>query len=953
MRGRLKKILGKDRVGEVNMGTFHSLCARFLRKYAHTIGLSGNFSICDADESKRIIGQLLKKYTKFLSSKNMTVRGEMVMSKISRAKAKSVTADQFAAEVETMLQERGAQSLEDMSPMHILGKITAEIYQEYEKLLRRNNSLDFDDLLVFGVKMFKKHKDAITWCQHVLVDEFQDTNTIQYDLMRTIAFRQHVTIVGDPDQSIYGWRSAEVENLNKMKKDFPGTQEVFLEENYRSTGAILRASLAIIAEDKNRIQKSLHTTHPVGKTPTLRPSPTEFDEASSIAIEIKRVMAYMGGALQFGDFAVLLRFNALSRVIESALQKEAIPCRILGGHRFFERLEVKDLLAYLQLVDNSDFYPAFARAVNIPSRGVGEKTLLEVASKAEFSRVSHLEILERIHDGKIPDIKPPVKRKITSFISTIRILRDLDQKGISPAEIIRRLLQLIDYTDHLRKTQTDWENRWANVEELINFATEIGFDTQTATSDHSGSRETPLRSFLQASSLSSEGDNDSNNNIGSKVTIATCHAAKGLEWPVVMIPSVEDGIFPLSRSDDVEEERRLLYVACTRAQGLLYLTYAQRRKIAGRSKDVDRSNFIQQVLNKYPDIFTNQYPELDTDDRLVLSSILHREIPDEVDVARKIAEFNEAIWDRASHATNSEPPGITEDRVPPPAFSSGSTVLRSGTLNSQRASPMELPMPSFQTSTRMLLFHSLQRINDGAGKSQPESNPQRTPAAVSAAVASGPSSRQRAPEIEPPMPSFQTVTSSRSHNQISVASPMVTRADPHWSRPGNTFHQVSEHRMDESNRHSPSNSFRSTESSTSGARMKAGSGAQTPALDPISCPPLSSDPNNILALQCNPSSSQQEAQWSKKLATPHDTEVSRSNDTWEGAKQDSQSQSRDRFTLALETPENETSSTQLLAENDKKGVKRRLGMGRGSGGYANKKFKPPLLGTNPMLLNDV
>ncbi|KAF8349154.1 P-loop containing nucleoside triphosphate hydrolase protein [Amanita rubescens] len=608
MRERLKKILGKNRVGEVKMGTFHALCAQFLRRYAHTIALSDNFSICDADESKRIIKQLLKKYAKMLAARNMTVKEGVIMSKISQAKAKSVTAEGFAADVEDKLRERGRTSFEEMYPPEIIEKIAAETYIEYERLLRLNNSLDFDDLLLFGVKMFKAHRNAVNWCQHVLVDEFQDTNIIQYDLMRTIAHRNCVTIVGDPDQSIYGWRSAEVENLANMKRDFPGTQEIHLEENYRSTGAILRLSLGIISEDKKRIQKSLHTSHPLGKLPTLRSCATEVDESSFIADEIKRVIAYMGGLLQFSDFAILLRFNALSRVIERALQKEGIPCQILGGHRFFERLEVKDLLAYLQLVDNPQFYPAFARAVNVPSRGVGEKTLLEIASKAEISGVSHLEVLERIYDGKIPDIKPPVKRKINSFVNTIRTLRDLAQKRTSPADLLRHLLLLIDYAEHLKKTQTDWESRWANVEELINFATEVGLDAEdlarrnVPTERDVGSRDTPLRLFVQASSLSSEGDNksDATTSAESKVTIATCHAAKGLEWPVVMIPSVEQGTFPLSRSEDIEEERRLLYVACTRAQGLLYLTHAQRRNVAGRTVDTSRSHFVESVFIKNP-----------------------------------------------------------------------------------------------------------------------------------------------------------------------------------------------------------------------------------------------------------------------------------------------------------------------------------------------------------------
>ncbi|KAK2460322.1 hypothetical protein APHAL10511_007711 [Amanita phalloides] len=919
MRERLKKILGKERVGEVQMGTFHSLCARFLRKYANAIGLSDNFSICDADESKRIIRQLLTKYREFLASRNMTIKEETIMSKISKAKAKSITADKFAAEVEQTLRERGMQSFDEMFPPDILEKISAEVYQEYEKLLRRNNALDFDDLLLFGVQMFKAQRKAVTWCQHVLVDEFQDTNTIQYDLMRTIAYKGCVTIVGDPDQSIYGWRSAEVENLDKMKRDFPGTREIFLEENYRSTGAILRLSLAIISEDTNRIPKSLYTSHPAGNTPTFQLCPNELDEANFIALEIKRVIAYMGASLQFGDFAILLRFNALSRVIERSLQKEGIPCRIVGGHRFFERVEVKDLLAYLQLVDNSNFYPAFARAVNVPSRGVGEKTLLEVASKAEQSGMSHLGILEHIHDGKIPDIKPPAKRKIGPFIDTIRILRELVQNGTSPAEILRRLIHSIDYMEHLKKTQTDWESRWANVEELINFATEVGIDSQNIAEDNSplGNRGEPkeatLRLFLQASSLSSEGDSDSNNTTEGKVTIATCHAAKGLEWPVVMIPSVEDGTFPLGRSEDIEEERsdisylvpqvndsdqavtlRSVYES---SRPPILVLYPTADEFIGNIPYQQVFIRLETFINyKCQDIVAYECAELDADNRRKLSAILHRETPDEAEVTRKVAEYNDMIKNRANRAAEPE-----KNTVPVPRQVPSSTVS---------VPPTASPMPTFRTSNRMQLAHALRHIRENQSNNDESSS-----------ICDG-------------------ATTLAGQNDILTMNSVPSRAEMRWSRPDNTEEsprpapliitnqvdgsiQIAQSRVP--NRPTPYKHFATSRSNASGITHSM--------TQPMNPSPVQIATSNTQPLNRNaPEPQRGQKARNPTIFTPR-LSVEGIRENWPNRDEEIYSTPNSSGSL--------TTSPQSPTGHDNQGLKRRLGMGRVTTGYTNKKFKLP------------
>ncbi|RDB25802.1 ATP-dependent DNA helicase PcrA [Hypsizygus marmoreus] len=648
MRERLIKLIGKQRTTEMKMGTFHSLCALFLRKYGTLAGLEGNFTICDADECKKTISTILKTHKAFLEEKNISLKEGTVLSMISKAKAKGQSATDYSSELQSKSRDAKKAKATAVTPNDI-EYLVAQVYEDYERTLRRNNSLDFDDLLLYGVKLFRKHKHTVAWCKHVLVDEFQDTNITQYELMSALALNRCVTVVGDPDQSIYGWRSAEVENLAKMRKDFCGTEQIFLEQNYRSTASILRTSLAVVAQDKARIQKTLHTAHPIGTTPVLRSLPTEYAEAAFIAVEIKRLVAHMGGVLRWGDFGVLLRFNALSRAIESALQREGIPSRVLGGHKFFERLEIKNLLAYLQLIDNTNFDPALVRAANVPSRGIGEKTLLEIAARAEKTKVSQLTVIEGICDGRLPDIKPTAKRKLVPFVKTVRALRDLANQGTSPANLIRRLIDLVDFESHLRKTQPDWESRWENVQELITFASEFDTDIPYAepsteeNSDTTTAKDTPLRLFLQASMLSSEGDNQSEEDSKEKVTISTCHAAKGLEWPVVIIPAVEQGTFPFYRSEDIEEERRLLYVACTRAQGLLYLSHVEKRKVAGDTKSKELSEFISVITKQNPTLFTSWQPDLSPVDRRVISTVLNRPNPDESEVSRRIAEFDRVM----------------------------------------------------------------------------------------------------------------------------------------------------------------------------------------------------------------------------------------------------------------------------------------------------------------------
>ncbi|KAK4688393.1 ATP-dependent DNA helicase UvrD/PcrA, partial [Tremellales sp. Uapishka_1] len=791
MKKRLQVLLGAKDADMLILGTFHATCAKYLRRHAKTIDLPNNFSITDADDCKKIIHGLIKAKAPLLQERNMALKDGAVLSEISKAKAREESPSGMAI--------RAANDVNSHTSTLV---VIAELYGEYEEALREANSLDFDDLLVFGLKLFRTAPGILAGCKHILVDEFQDTNTTQYELMKCFA-KAHggVSVVGDPDQSIYGWRSAgafsfrliwvelnlndlEVENLNKMTNDFPGVQAIHLEENYRSTGAILSASLSIVTQDRQRIPKSLFTAHPNSTAVPLKLFSTPVIEASFIAMEIKRLIAYSGGVLNHDDFAVLLRTNALSRNIETALQKESIPNRIIGGHKFFERLEVKDLLAYLQLADNPEFTPAFMRVVNVPRRSIGDKSLAELVAAAKKMKVSPMELSERITDGdKLPTgLKPAIKKSLASFVGIVRKLRRAAVKNTEVADLIKLILDKTSYEDHLRKTQPDFDQRWENVQELISHSVNVaqdiirekegkvetdGFNLASSdfvydmiekeesklrvplhhlfrkNSDESASRSrstsaprevtvhypqpklkkeiiefvdsddeiesvqpikreravkaemrgtmedemaesdgeitpgdrtddaTPLRAFLERSMLATDTEEKKDDVPIPKVTMTTVHSAKGLEWPVVFIPAVEQGTYPSYRcteEHEIAEERRLLYVAMTRAQSFLTLSYCHSRMMGAEDSNKELSEFISRsqrlnpvrpalriVIGLHVDhstqgIFSVDIPEVDVNVRREIAAILGRTLPDEADTKDMIMKHVRAapplsMWD--------------------------------------------------------------------------------------------------------------------------------------------------------------------------------------------------------------------------------------------------------------------------------------------------------------------
>ncbi|EFI27904.1 ATP-dependent DNA helicase pcra [Coprinopsis cinerea okayama7 len=897
MKERLTKLLGKERTAQLKLGTFHSLCARFLRKYSKQVSVPDNFTVCDAGESKKMITSILKEYSDTMAHRGLSLEPSACASMISKAKSRGQSAKDYLSDA---LIKSSSKETDEPATLEVL---VGKVYQGYEAALRRINALDFDDLLIYGVKLFTTHKECVLWCRHILVDEFQDTNVTQYELMLAIGTARCVTIVGDPDQSIYGWRSAEVKNLEKMRTDFPNTFQIFLEENYRSTASILEASLAI------RINKSLYTAHPSGITPILYQVNDENEESRFIAIEIKRLVANMGGILRWGDFSILLRYNALSRNLEKAFQNERIPCRILGGHKFFERLEVKDLLAYLQLIDNPIFGPAFIRVVNVPGRGIGEKTLNDLTKRAEDSGKSYLELLEGIYDMRLTDQKPSVRKKIAPFVHVIRTLR------------------AFQYEEHLKKTQQDWETRWENVKELISFAKEI--EEQMA-KDREAARAsgvidelevedtTPLRQFLQASMLSSEGDNESEEDANDKVTITTCHSAKGLEWPVVFIPSADSSTYPFIRSEDEDEERRLLYVACTRAKSMLYLTRTTSRKVAGDVKQKQLSKFIANILDKnHKDgkraTFIQHLPHFEEEDREIISSVLGRPTPEDNKVQEMLGEFlrlgrevpYNIVWRPASQNDPSPQPSVQHSHMQFPQQTFDATFTR----------PTFNPEPTFSRPSFNTSMPSLYRPNVVTPFSTNEQGRATNSAPAPAPKPKSSTSKQGQETQKAPsnMMTNWLGQKPKSKNQSSTVTPSV-------AGPSRQYH-------------------------TNKPKSHASSLPSHPVQPPTSIPPTSVSSSKP---ERPPTSTSSSLRTNASLPSNTVTTISKT------PLQMVSNQPRPTVTPANPPPA--LNITNYQASNRPTavasgtlaatGVKRRLGVGRATAGYSNKKFKPPVASTS-------
>jgi DNA helicase-2/ATP-dependent DNA helicase PcrA len=570
MKERIGRLLNRDPSG-LWIGTFHSLCARLLRREAELLGFTTRFTIYDEDDSLGLIKRLMEQ--RGYSAKLFPPRA--VQSLISAAKNRMVGPSQLVASM----------------PFDRLAQVASEVYTALGPALKAANAMDFDDLLLHPLTLFREHPERLAAYQSrfsfVLVDEFQDTNRAQYELIRFLASHGNVAAVGDDDQSIYGWRGADVRNMQDFLKDFPGATLIRLEENYRSTQVVLDAANGVIVENSGRIGKTLTTRRRGGELVTLVAAADERDEAEWVVRELEKRSAAADWLYQ--EMAVLYRTNAQSRALEEAFRRAGVPYRLIGAISFYERREVKDLLAYLRLVSNPSDNEAFLRAVGVPRRGLGESSLAILSQSAAAWNKPLLETA-RIAD-RVSELRPNAREAFRKFAAIIDAAAQLGERA--PADLLEHIIRAIDYEAALHAEGPEGAERWENVRELVasaaNWSEEAPADLESV--------ETPLQRFLTETALLSAVDTEVGAEQG--VTLMTLHTAKGLEWPVVVMTGLEHGLFPLARAEEqpagLEEERRLCYVGLTRAKDKLYLTWARSRRRGGELRPGIASRFLKAI----------------------------------------------------------------------------------------------------------------------------------------------------------------------------------------------------------------------------------------------------------------------------------------------------------------------------------------------------------------------
>ena len=570
MRERIARLLGEEPKGMWS-GTFHAIGARILRTAAPQVGRTSSFTIYDEDDTLSLIKRLMDQ--EGISSKQWSPK--IVASLISDAKNALVSVDEY-----------------NKLAMDPVSRAAAKVYGRLEPSLRTANAVSFDDLLVLPVEIFRKDERALARYrdrfQFILVDEYQDTNRAQFQFIKLLGSGHgNVVVVGDDDQSIYGWRGADIRNILDFEKEFPAARVVRLEENYRSTPDILDVANAAITPNQGRKGKTLRPTRASGEAVTLVAALDERDEADFVLEEIKTRQNQKGNGL--ADFAVLYRTNAQSRAFEDALRREVIPYRLVGSVRFYDRREIRDLMAYLKLIANPADEEAFRRAISVPKRGIGDTTLDMLVARARQGKVSLMDVIRdpEAHSG----MRPAARKALADFDRMISTLRER-AKDTSVDVLIQDIIAGIRYVEYLQAEGPESaRDRIENVSALIDGAAE------TVVDDGGEVGLTPLDHFLQRAMLVAGAD--AVDPSADAVTLMTLHNAKGLEYPVIFLTGLEDGLFPLSQSFDdppkLEEERRLFYVGITRAEEKLFISYTEVRRRNGELLPSIKSRFLSEI----------------------------------------------------------------------------------------------------------------------------------------------------------------------------------------------------------------------------------------------------------------------------------------------------------------------------------------------------------------------
>ncbi len=580
MRERLSA-LSPDTVKDITLGTFHAICVKILRQEAENLGLNRDFSIYDADDQLKLVKEAIKNCG--LDSKNYTPGS--LLSKISHTKSRLLSPEESALQGGSYYDE-----------------IAAKVYSNYQQLLEKNNALDFDDILLKTLRSLSSRPDILKKYQqrylHILVDEFQDTNLVQYELVKMFsALNCNLCVVGDPDQSIYSWRSADIRNILNFEKDFPESETIMLEQNYRSTACILDAAQSIIDSNQERKPKNLWTKNDTGEKLKVLEAYDQREEARIVIREIENLTDNLNTPL--GDIAVLFRTNAQSRAIEEAFIRHGIKYRLAAGTKFYERREIKDVICYLKYIFNPHDYLSLLRIINIPPRNIGKNTIESLKRWAYSIGTSEGEALLSLKSFDKDDTNnaftPRSFRLLKDFSSNIGELMEMAQE-MRITELLDRVLERVNYKSYLL-TQPDGEDRWQNVLELKSVAQQYN--------DYSPSEG--ISAFLESVSLVSDTDNLGDGREGA--TLITLHQAKGLEFPYIFIIGLEEGLLPHYRSMDdpwqMEEERRLCYVGITRAKKGVYLLRAFKRMLMGTTQSNPPSRFLKDLPDNI--VTGNQY----------------------------------------------------------------------------------------------------------------------------------------------------------------------------------------------------------------------------------------------------------------------------------------------------------------------------------------------------------
>ena len=613
MKSRIQQSISSN---GVNVGTFHSVGARMMRNHISLLdeNFNSNFTIYDTVDQKSVIKEVLEEL-------NLSEFKELSVGFLK------VQIDQFKnSDMTVELVEKKAQTFEDEK--------IAEVYKGYNDKLKSNNALDFNDLIIFPIRLLKQNKKILKYYQdlwqYILVDEFQDTNSPQFEIVSLLAQKhKNITVVGDDDQSIYGWRGANIDNiLTNFQDTFPKKIEIKLEKNYRSTQRILDGAWSVVSNNKNRAEKKLYATKGEGEKISLISTGSYEEESNAICDAIKSEIKINKNT--FKDFAVLYRTNAQSRSIEQAMVKEGLPYNIVGGTKFYDRKEIKDVLAYLTLVSNNNDDIALKRIINFPVRGIGEKSINMFVDLASKKKISLFESLKFCRDMKL---RGKQQDSIENFHASILKFSGLIEK-LDPKELVRALLEEFNIENYYKNNPVE-QDRYDNIQELK--------QTVDKFSDQTGGN---LNDFLQEISLFTDIDewDDKNNTI----TLMTVHAAKGLEFSTVFVSGLEQGLFPLIRIDDtedqMEEERRLFYVAVTRAMDRVYLLNAKYRRRFGA---VNSTSFVQSdFLNEIDEnvVKVKSYKSVYT--RRVVGTGSSKKI----EISRTVTEFDDfQIGDQVQH----------------------------------------------------------------------------------------------------------------------------------------------------------------------------------------------------------------------------------------------------------------------------------------------------------------